>query len=161
MPSEIKVIDRLSGKEFSEKVFGEKGLLFLYEKEGFFSKIVKFLMAKTIFPSALFAYFQSKKQSRKKILPFIRKFAIDAHEFVKGIDEFSSFADFFVRQLKPQYRPILWDEKKAILPADARYFLCFKRSDRRMNFLSKDHLLICPNFYKMPLLQKNMKRAPW
>ncbi len=157
MPSEIKVIDRLSGKEFSEKVFGEKGLLFLYEKEGFFSKIVKFLMAKTIFPSALFAYFQSKKQSRKKILPFIRKFAIDAHEFVKGIDEFSSFADFFVRQLKPQYRPILWDEKKAILPADARY-LVFQEIGQADEFFIKGSSFDLPQFLQdAPLAKKYEK----
>jgi phosphatidylserine decarboxylase len=123
MSWEIRVIDRISGKEFSEKIYGEKGLLFLYERENFFSRTLRFLMAKTIFPSRLFAYFQRKKESRKKILPFIRKYQIDEREFVKNVEKFSSFADFFVRQLKPQYRPIDWHEKKAILPADARYLV--------------------------------------
>ena len=61
--------------------------------------------------------------SRYKIIPFIKKFDVDTSEFLEPINHFGSFNDFFIRQLKPEARPINQEENRAILPTDARYLV--------------------------------------
>jgi phosphatidylserine decarboxylase len=155
--SEIRIRDRLTGLEFTEKIYGEKSLLFLYGKENFFSKIVKFL-AKISFPSILFAFLQRKKCSRKKIVPFIHKYGIDPQEFQKKVEEFTSFEDFFIRRLNPLSRPIQDDPKRAILPADARY-LVFPRIQELDSFYIKGKAFDLVDFLQDKDLAKKYEKG--
>lgn len=135
----ICFIDRVSGKEEIEKVYGGKFLLLFYGK-GFWSSILAFLILPimTEFPffSRFYGWLQKKPSSRKKIQPFIDSFGVDTSEFQKKVKDFDSFNDFFIRKLKPEARPINAKENNAIIYADGRY-LFYPRLEKVDGFLVK------------------------
>lgn len=118
----ICYIDRQSGKIEVEEVFGESAVRLLYG-QSFLSKtigkLVLHLFAKWSFFSRIYGWLQTRPSSRKKILPFVKRFDIDVSEFEKPIERFSSFNDFFIRGLQPTARPIA--SSAAVIPADGRY----------------------------------------
>lgn len=120
----IFYIDRITGEQEVERVYGAAALKLVYG-DGFLSKFfgvpLMHLFAKNPIFSALYGYLQRLPASKRKIRPFIETFHIDPSEFLKPIDAFRSFDDFFTRELKSEARPIVADERTAILPADARY----------------------------------------
>jgi phosphatidylserine decarboxylase len=59
--------------------------------------------------------------SRARIAPFIRDYGVDASEFAKKPEEFTSFNDFFIRQLKPGARPVDAAPASVVFPADGRH----------------------------------------
>lgn len=129
--TEIRYCDRKTGKEETEKVYGQFFLELLYGRCLFFRFLSFFLLplvAKVPFLSRLYGGFQKSRWSRFKVQPFIRDFHVDAAEFLDPVESFSSFNDFFIRRLKPGSRPIAADAHVAVLPADARY-LVFPRVD--------------------------------
>lgn len=120
--TEIQIIDRKTGKVSFEKVFGEKALAFLY-KDFFLSKVFLFLICKNSFFSRFYGFLQSRNFSKKHIDHFIKEYNINTDEIEKNIKDFSSFNDFFIRKLKPDFRPIATGENISVLPADARYMV--------------------------------------
>ncbi|PCI77389.1 phosphatidylserine decarboxylase [Candidatus Aerophobetes bacterium] len=122
----IKVFDRQTNKLTFEKTYGEFFLKLAYG-DRWFSKIfyLVFLPITTSFPflSTLYGWLQKTKQSRKKIVPFIKNYDVDASEFAQPVHTFTSFNDFFIRKLKPKARPIDLRENVVIMPADARYLV--------------------------------------
>lgn len=140
---EIFYFDRMSKKLEKELVYGEFFLQFLYGQEGFLdqcAKLLLFFVAKLPFWSHFYGKMQKKESSRKKIVPFIRKFQIDTKEFLNPVSSFTSFNDFFIRKLNLAYRPIDSRETTCILPADARY-LAFPRIDQMKSFFVKGQSL--------------------
>lgn len=121
----IVYIDRVSGKEEVEKVYGAKALAFLYGND-LLSKLLGtpalHLLSRFPFFSAFYGWWQARGWTQAKIAPFIQNFDVDANEFQKSVDSFTSFNDFFIRKLKPKVRPIDKDENVAVIPADARYW---------------------------------------
>lgn len=120
----IVYIDRITGKQEVEKVYGAAALKFLYGKDWvsrLFGAPVAHLLAKNPLFSAWYGYVQKLPFSKKKIIPFIEAFHVDASEFLKPVESFRSFNDFFIRELKSEARPIAADDKTAIIPADGRY----------------------------------------
>ncbi len=111
---------RSTKKTEEEKVYGGKFLFLLY-KNPLFSFLFLPLIAKISFFSKWYGSLQRKKQSRKKIIPFIREFGVNMEDFAKKPEEFDSFHDFFIRKLRKGARPICPDPKKAVLCADGRY----------------------------------------
>jgi phosphatidylserine decarboxylase len=124
--NDIVYIDRTSQKEYIEKVYGKAFIEALYGSS-FFSKLLSFLFLSILSRSNLISFlwcsFQKSRLSRFKIKPFIKAFHIDDSEFLDPVDSFTCFNDFFIRKLKPSCRPISPEENRAILPADARYFV--------------------------------------
>ena len=59
--------------------------------------------------------------SRSRIRPFVEQFCLDPEEFVKDLDQFEHFNDFFARRLKLEARPIASSDQCAIFPADGRH----------------------------------------
>ena len=57
-------------------------------------------------------------RSKSEIEPFIREHRIDVSEFVKTVDSFGSFAEFFNRELRPETRPIDEGPSSVISPCD-------------------------------------------
>lgn len=118
----VTYIDRLTQAIEEENIYGKKALCLLYGT-GWFSKVFFFLfhpfIVKFSFLSKLYGFLQKRKQSVKKIAPFVRTFQIDTKEFAS--QEFHSFNDFFTRRLQPGSRPIHEDPNTIILPADGRY----------------------------------------
>lgn len=122
----IIYLDRLTKEKKQEKVYGKFFIDLLY-KDTFLSRAISFfilpLIARFSFFSKLYSFFQKSSLSCYKIIPFIQKFDIDTSEFLEPVSSFSSFNDFFIRRLKVEARPIVKEENRAILPADARYLV--------------------------------------
>lgn len=120
----IVYIDRETGKECVEQVYGAKALELLYGDD-WLSKIfgAPLLHAFAKFPlwSSVYGLWQKAPWSKSKVQPFIENFSLNEAEFLEDPKSYRSFNDFFVRKLKPCARPIAEGKEKAILPADARY----------------------------------------
>lgn len=126
MSEKITVLDRITKNLFTEKVYGESWLKALYGKGGasfLFGKLLLPIMAGTPLFSKLYGWMQKRRSSKKKIVPFIRDFALDTSEFLDSVEHFQSFNDFFIRKLKKEARPIALGRDVAILPADGRYLV--------------------------------------
>ena len=67
-----------------------------------------------------------KRSSIKKIAPFIDEYRINMDDFEER--EYSSFADFFTRNIKPGKRPADTDPSVIISPADSKV-LCYDIGD--------------------------------
>ena len=139
--NDIVYIDRASGKEHIEKVYGKALIEALYGTS-LFSKILSFLflsiLSRSNVISFLWCSFQKSRLSQFKVKPFIQAFNVDPSEFLDPVESFKCFNDFFIRKLKPSCRPIVPGEKKAILPADARY-LVYDNIKTVSGFLIKGH----------------------
>jgi phosphatidylserine decarboxylase len=116
--SKIYFIDRRSGEKKEEKIYFESSLLFLYNSP--VGKLLALLIAHLPFFSKLSGWWQRLPFTKKKIAPFIEKYAIDPLEFEKPPDQYFSFDAFFTRKLKKEARPFA---QKAMIPADGRYLL--------------------------------------
>ncbi|MFY7843252.1 MAG: phosphatidylserine decarboxylase [Rhabdochlamydiaceae bacterium] len=149
----IKYLNRLSQKQEEELVYGGSFLKWLYGNK-VHQKIASFFLLPLVVKNPLFSkiygWFQHRPSSKKKILPFIKKFALDPKEFLSSIEDFKCFNDFFVRKLKQEARPICLDEEKAILPADGRY-LVYPSLSKNQSFLVKGQ-----SFELSELLQNNL-----
>ena len=120
----IHYIERTTGKTCEEAVYGGTFLKFLYGE----TLLSKFLglplghcLAKIPAISAWYGKLQSSPASAKRVIPFIEKFGVDTAEFAKPAEAFTSFNDFFTRELTPAARPIAKGADTAIIPADGRY----------------------------------------
>lgn len=120
----IKYIDRKSGKEALEEVYGGKALQFLYG-ESLCSRLLGYplshLLAKCPWISSVYGWWQKQPHSKKKIAPFLSRFNINTSDFLDSADQYASFNDFFIRKLKKSARPISPGNLTAIIPADGRY----------------------------------------
>ncbi|MCB1112933.1 MAG: phosphatidylserine decarboxylase [Chlamydiia bacterium] len=115
----IIYIDRKTGKRETEEVYGGEMLRFVYGKS-MIGSLLRTLSAKVPFFSWLYGVCQKMPWSRKKILPFIKKFNIDVDDFLDRAESYRSFNAFFTRQLKQSCRPI--SDAPVVMPADARYY---------------------------------------
>lgn len=115
----IKYYDRISKEYKIEKVAGEKYLNWIYaSSKG--TTFLELLVKKKLF-SLLYGSYCNTKFSSKKISKFIDDFNIDMSEYNKLADEFSSFNDFFTRNLKPNTRKIYSDNQDILIsPCDGK-----------------------------------------
>jgi phosphatidylserine decarboxylase len=144
----ITYIDRLTGKKMQEKVYGEDALKYLYSHSQT-ARLLRAAVSRSPLISSLYGWLQSLPSSKKKVAPFIRDFAVDAHEFLDPVDSFQSFNDFFIRKLKPESRPI--SSAPFVAPADARY-LGFQT-------LSEDTVIVKGQTFNLEALFQNKALA--
>ncbi|MDS0525388.1 phosphatidylserine decarboxylase [Clostridium sp. SHJSY1] len=116
----IKVYDRKANTYEEEKVAGGKYISWCYESP--IGKGLTELLIKKKLVSSLYGKYCDTKLSKKKIKSFIDDFHIDMNISTKKLDEFSSFNDFFIRQLHKESRPINNDSNVLISPGDGRLF---------------------------------------
>lgn len=116
--SEIKYIERSTGEVKIENVPGEGFLKFLYYNP--LGELPLNLLVKKKFLSEIYGRSMDSSKSKGKILPFVEEHGINMEESVKGIDEFTSFNDFFVRKLKEGSRRIAEGENEIASPADGK-----------------------------------------
>lgn len=120
----IVYIDRQTKKREIERVYGAKALELLYGNSlitKFFGAPILRKLVKNPFFSSFYGFVQNLPSSKKKIAPFIKTFHVDSSEFLNSIDSFKSFNEFFIRKLKTESRPINFDKKTVVMPADGRY----------------------------------------
>lgn len=133
----IQYVDRETGLECSEIVYGGAALRWLYSDQAtasqssivgksiailssYFKKSVRWLITQKI-ASAVYGFIQKSRLSRRKVEPFIKKFDIQRHEFLEPVNGYNSFNDFFIRRIRSECRPVNQDLKTVVCPADGRY----------------------------------------
>lgn len=126
----IYFIDRETRQKLKEEIYGYQFVRLLYGQyplSHLLHPILQFL-AKLPLISYLYGKLQDAPLSKKKVIPFIKKFDINTEEMEKKPHQFTSFNDFFYRKLKKGARPISKNPKEAIIPADGRYIFIPKIS---------------------------------
>ncbi|WP_143317798.1 phosphatidylserine decarboxylase [Clostridium sp. HBUAS56017] len=114
----IKVYNRKTNTYEEEKVAGGKYITWCYASP--IGKSLTELLIKKKLVSKLYGKYCDTKLSKRKIKTFIDDFDIDMGITTKKLDEFSSFNDFFIRQLTNEARPFNTDIKTLISPGDGR-----------------------------------------
>lgn len=114
----IIVIDRETGKEFQEKVMGEKWIRWAYQdsKSGL---VQRMLFGSRMLSSLMGAYYDSRF-SRGKIASAIEELDIDTNEIADPVESFKSFNQFFFRKLRSDARPFSNAPEDIVCPADGR-----------------------------------------
>ena len=114
----IQYYDRQSGLLKTEKVAGEKWLVWLYNNP--VGEATLWALAKRKLVSSVYGNRMDRPSSTRKIQPFVEEFNVDMSTAQK--QEFSSFNDFFTRKLKINARPVDTNSTVAVSPADGKIF---------------------------------------
>jgi len=112
----IQYYERESGQIKTEKVAGEKWLVWLYYNP--IGEATLWALAKRKLVSTIYGNMMDRTSSAKKIHPFIEDFDIDMS--VAQEQEFNNFNDFFTRKLKDEARPIDTSSNIVVSPADGK-----------------------------------------
>ncbi|MCL4158593.1 UNVERIFIED_CONTAM: hypothetical protein GTU68_029972 [Idotea baltica] len=118
---EIVYYDRYRDETCVEKIYGEKALRWTYGTLG--GRVSLNALVKRAAFSRWYGWKMDRPSTRQKIVPFIKNFELDATEFVRDVEDFENFNEFFFRELKPEARPIDSDASSIVFPADGRH-LC-------------------------------------
>ncbi len=112
----IQYYDRESGLLKTEKVAGEKWLVWLYNNP--VGEATLWALAKRKVVSSVYGNRMDRPSSAKKIQPFVEEFDIDMRTAQK--QKFNSFNDFFTRKLKNYARPVDTSSTISVSPADGK-----------------------------------------
>lgn len=114
----IQIYNRNTKSYETELVAGKKYIDWTYESP--IGKGITELIAKRKIFSKLYGKYCDTKLSSKKIPAFVDEFNIDMELAKKDIKDFTSFNDFFTRELISEARPITNDPDILISPGDGR-----------------------------------------
>ena len=112
----IQYYDRQSGLLKTEKVAGEKWLVWLYNNP--VGEATLWALVKRKVVSSVYGNRMDRPSSTKKIQSFVEEFDIDMSTAQK--QEFNSFNDFFTRKLKNNARPLDTNSSVTVSPADGK-----------------------------------------
>ena len=118
---DIVYYDRYRQQTCVEKVYGDKALRWTYGTVA--GKIALNVAVKRALFSHWYGWKMDRPVSKQKVAPFVKDYELDSSEFVRNVDDFASFNEFFFRELKPESRPINADPSTVVFPADGRH-LC-------------------------------------
>lgn len=131
MKDTIFYINRESGKREEERVYGEGALRFLYTHP--LGKKLVYFLAHIPFFSKFYGFWNRRRSSQKKIMPFVEKFHIPQSGWEQALELYPSFDAFFSRKLRKGARTL---SENIIIPADGRY-LFFENIETSDGFLVK------------------------
>lgn len=137
---QIRFIDRSSGEVKAEAPPAEGLLQFLYDNP--FGKTTLLPIAKRKFISEIYGRRMDRPSSVGRIQAFVDQLGIDMSESKKAVDEFTSFNDFFYRELRPEARPI---GEGFVAPGDGR-LLAFEKVSAVNEFFVKGRRFTLPEF---------------
>lgn len=149
----ITFIDRRSGDRISENPPGENFLKFLYHRP--FGKLALHALVKRKLLSSLYGGLMSRPSSKKKIQSFVDQYMINMKDAIKGVEEFTSFNDFFYRKLRPESRPIA---EGFVSPADGK-LIAFEDISDVKNFFVKGSPFTVESFLNDEVIAKEYKDA--
>lgn len=115
----IEFFNRYTGRVEPEQIYGLGWMRFIYGNP--LGKLALELVAKHAWFSAWYGARMDTTASRTRIAPFLAEYGLDAAEFVKRPEEFTSFNDFFIRALKPAARPVDSASDAVVFSADGRH----------------------------------------
>jgi len=112
----IQYLDRDSGQIKTEKIAGEKWLMWLYNNP--VGEATLWALAKRKMVSSIYGAMMDRPSSANKIEPFVEEFNIDLRIAQK--QQFTSFNNFFTRKLKSDARPVDTNSNVVVSPADGK-----------------------------------------
>jgi phosphatidylserine decarboxylase len=112
----IRYYERESGQIKTEKIAGEKWLVWLYYNP--VGEATLWALAKRKVVSSIYGNRMDRTSSAKKIQPFIEDFDIDMN--VVRDQVFINFNEFFTRKLKDDARPVDTGSAIVVSPADGK-----------------------------------------
>lgn len=115
----IHFIDRYSGREQTEQVYGEVWLRRVYGTP--LGRSLLLGVVSRAWFSRLYGWWMSRPASRSKIRPFISAYGINEDEMAEPAGSFGSFNAFFTRLLKASARPLAEGDGSLLFPADGRH----------------------------------------
>lgn len=143
---DIVYFDRYRNQTCIEKVYGDKALRWTYGTVA--GRISLNAIVKRAAFSHWYGWRMDRSSTRQKIAPFIKEYELDASEFVRDVDDFANFNEFFFRKLKPESRPIDADPASVVFPADGRH-LCIP------NLSSNEGLFVKGEMFDLASLLKD------
>lgn len=152
----IKYIERKTGELLVEKVPAENFLKFLYYNP--FGKLPLEMVVKRKFLTEYYGKKMSMSNSKKNIKPFIQNMKININEAKKSVDSFTSFNDFFYRELKEGARVIDFDENILVSPADGK-ILAFRDINKEKEFFVKGDKFTLKEFFSNDELAKKYENG--
>ena len=141
----IQYIDRKTGVIRQEIVPGERWLKWLYYNP--FGKIALQGLVKRKFLTQWYGKKMDSPESKAKIPDFIESLQIDMGEVLLPAHEFPTFNDFFIRQLKPEARPVNRQPGVLVSPADGKA-MAFSEINRLDTFFAKGQEFSLKEFLK-------------
>lgn len=145
----IRYIDRHTRSLCQETVPGEQWLKWLYH-----NPIGKLALHALVKRKALTAWYGKQMDTPKscaKIRDFVDSLHIDMAESTRPIEDFTSFNDFFIRELKPGTRPIAPESNALASPADGKV-LAFEGITGLDTFFVKGQQFSLSRFLQTPAL---------
>jgi len=144
----IKYIERSTGQEKTEQIMGEYWLRWLYNNP--VGKLSLYGIIKRKFVSDWYGSKMDSPESADKIADFVKDYNINLSEAKK--QDFSSFNDFFTRELKPNARKIDINKNVLISPADGKVFAY--QNIGKQDFIVKGYKFDIPKFLNDTALAK-------
>lgn len=148
----INYIERKTGEILTEKVPGEKYLKFLYYNP--FGELPLNMVVKKKFLTEKYGRLMDKPESVKKIPDFIKEVGINISEAKKDVSEFTSFNDFFYRELKPGVRTIDTDDNVIVSPADGKILVLENIKNDKKFYVKGDQFTLDEFFQDKNLAKK-------
>lgn len=137
---QIEYLNRSTDKIETEKVPGEKFLKFLYYNP------LGTLSLEAIVKRKFLSKWYGKKMDSPKSCDMIENFAkengIDLSEARKSLNEFTSFNDFFIRELKEGAREIATGKDILVSPADGKILVFNDLKETSKFFLKGDEFTL-------------------
>lgn len=115
---EIRYIDRQDGMLKTEHVYADRFLFWSYNNPT--GRLAMDLIFRRKFISQLYGWLHKRRWSRWKIKSFVKKFDVNLDELVCRLDDFTSFNDFFIREIDLIKRKIITDPDICIAPVDGK-----------------------------------------
>jgi phosphatidylserine decarboxylase len=147
----IQYFERESGQLETEKVAGEKWLVWLYNNP--IGEATLWALAKRKLVSSIYGKMMDQPSSAKKITPFIEEFAIDMSSAQEK--EFRNFNDFFTRKLKNNARPVDTTLNVVVSPSDGKVLAYADLSNS--DFIVKGFRFDVSTFLEDPVLAHKYK----
>ncbi len=114
--------DRQSGQLVAERIPAEGALRWFYQTR--LGYLLTLFCARRASFCQLYGWWQERGGSRRQILPFAERFALDLTEVELPPDQYPSFNAFFSRRLKPEVRPFARESEALCAPADGKVLVC-------------------------------------
>jgi len=140
----IQYYERESGQLKTEKVAGEKWLLWLYYNP--LGEATLWALVKRKLVSSIYGKMMDRTSSAKKIQPFIEDFDVDMNAAQE--QEFNTFNNFFTRKLKEEARRIDNNANIVVSPADGK--ILAYADIRNSDFIIKGYRFDVSSFLENP-----------
>lgn len=114
----IRYFNRRSGTIEEELVYRRGFMDFMYGTRLGLC-LTEFVFKRPLF-TRLYTLDRRSARSRPTIAAFIDRYDLDPSEFLRPVDAYGSFNDFFKRRLQPGARPIDADPTRLIAPGDGK-----------------------------------------